>query len=63
MNTNNILYFILIIHLFLCIRFSSLAAFRYSEKYHVGLTLLVIFIPFLGYFIALKRLKRGNNVQ
>jgi len=63
MNTDSILYITLITHIFFCVRFSSLAAFRYSEKYHIGLMLLVIFIPFLGYFIALKKLRSGSSIQ
>ncbi|SMD12860.1 hypothetical protein [Pedobacter nyackensis] len=61
MNTQQILPVLIMLHFYLSIRFAFRASFKYAEVYSFYYTILVILLPFAGYFIAMRRLKKEQD--
>jgi hypothetical protein len=61
MNTQQILPVLVILHFYLSIRFAVRASFKYAEVYSFYYTILVVLLPFVGYFIAMRKLRKEQD--
>jgi hypothetical protein len=50
--------FLIALYLYSLVRFAVKSSFKFSDVYRVKYFLLVIFIPFAGYFIAINALAK-----
>jgi len=58
---NTVFLGLFILHIYLSIRFAFLSSFRYADQYNIGLILLVVFIPFIRYFLSTRYLTKKTS--
>jgi len=54
----SIIYFLILLQVYLVIRFAVKCSFRFTDAYQFKYILIAAFVPFAGYFIAINLVKR-----